>query len=184
MTTDAKLAIGHAHGAVQSVPHTVNGTPTDGRVIMDKFDELVNLLPELRNPTQESRKTSLRLPADLHRALQIATELGMDDSLTAATTQALIDRVDEFVRREALARHYERFPEDIPELAGVAKHRVRMTDHPAVDHPKLVDEVAAWVEREQPDWPTSRDEYDPVDRVLDYVEVLATYPGARRSESA
>ena len=121
--------------------------------------------------------TSLRLPKALHEALAIANELGMDSSVSAATREALAERIRDFARQAAFKAHFAAFPDDTPRLAAVAKRRVSGTDHPAVTHPGLLDEVAAEIERRQPDWAlTALD--DTVDDVLAYVELLA--PGAGR----
>jgi hypothetical protein len=120
--------------------------------------------------------TSLRLPKALHEALTIATELGMGSSVSAATRDALAERIRGFARQEALKAHFQAFPDDTPRLAAVAKRRVSGTDHPAASHPGLVDEVAAEIERRQPDWAlTALD--STVDDVLAYVELLAAGVG-------
>ena len=122
--------------------------------------------------------TSLRLPKALHDALAVATELGMDSSVSAATREALVERIREFARQEAFKEHFASFPDDTPKLAAVAKRRVSGTTHPAVSHPDLVDEVAAEMERREPDWAfTALD--DTVEDVLAYVDLLAAGVGRR-----
>jgi hypothetical protein len=37
-----------------------------------------------------------------------------------------------FVRQQALAEHFSKFPADVPRLADVAQRRVRGSDHPGV----------------------------------------------------
>lgn len=96
------------------------------------------------------KATSLRLPVPVHRATAIATQLGMDDSFTAATTAALLDRLHGFLRQRALADHLARFPEDVPALAAVVARRVSGTDHPAAHHPDLAARLAAAYERRDP----------------------------------
>ena len=131
-----------------------------------------------------SRATSVRLPEALHRAVLLATELGMDESFTAATSRALQDRIADFVRRQALAKHFSKFPADVPRLADVAKRRIRGSEHPGVSHPELVDEAAGWVEQRRPEWALSGAVDDTVDDVLSYVEMLAAGVGRRRRRSA
>jgi hypothetical protein len=144
-----------------------------GATIEDLFEALGEL--EEDGPLQA---TSLRLPKALHRALAIATELGMDASVSAATREALIDRIRGFARQAAFTAHFAAFPDDTPRLAEVAKRRVSGTDHPAAAEPGLVDEVAAAIEHRQPDWAlTALD--DTVDDVLAYVELLAAGVGRR-----
>jgi hypothetical protein len=131
-----------------------------------------------------SRATSVRLPEALHRAVLLATELGMDESFTAATTRALQERVSDFVRRQALAEHFNNFPADLPRLADVAKRRAQGSDHPGVSHPEVVDEVASWLEQRRPEWALSGAVDDTVDEVLSYVEMLAAGVGRPRRRSA
>ncbi len=122
--------------------------------------------------------TSLRLPKALHEALAIATDLGMGPSVSTATREALAERIRAFARQTVLMTHFTAFPEDMPSLAAVAKRRVAGTHHPAASHPGLIDEVAAEIERRQPDWAlTALD--DTVDDVLAYVELLAAGVGRR-----
>ncbi len=128
-----------------------------------------------------SRATSIRLPEALHRAVLIATELGMDESFTVATSRALEERVGEFVRRMALAEHFSRFPEDVPSLADVAMIRVRGSGHPGASRPDLIEETAAWMTKQRPDWALSGAVDETVDEVLGYVEMFAAGVGRRES---
>jgi len=143
------------------------------------LDELMDVLAGAEE-VEGSKATSVRLPEALHRAVLLATELGMDESFTAATSRALRDRIGDFVRRQALAEHFGSFPADLPRLAEVAKRRVRGSDHPGVSHPELVDEAAAWVEQRRPEWAVTGAVDDTVDEVLGYVELLASRVGRRR----
>jgi hypothetical protein len=143
---------------------------------MCRLDELFAWLAELADSRGETKATSVRQPAALHRAVQIATELGMDESFTAAATRALEERVQAFARQQALATHFGRFPEDRPRLATVALRRVAGTGHPAERHPAIVEAVAEWVEGREPDWMlVSVDKT--VDQVLRYVEMIAAGVG-------
>ena len=114
----------------------------------------------------------MRLPEPLQRATFIAVELGMDDSITAATSHALLDRVTAFARGRALAAHFERFPEDVPPLAEVAARRVSGSDHAAARRPELLGAAADAVERRRPEWATTGDVDDTVDEVLTVVEAM------------
>ena len=131
-----------------------------------------------------SRATSVRLPEALHRAVMLATELGMDESFTAATSRALRNRLGEFVRQQTLAEHFSKFPADVPRLADVAKRRVQGSEHPGTSHPELVDEAAGWLEQRRPEWALSGAVDDTVDEVLSYVEMLAAGVGRPRRRSA
>jgi len=122
--------------------------------------------------------TSLRLPKALHHALSIATELGEDSSVSAATREALAERIRGFARQAAFNAHFVAFPDDMPRFGDVVKRRVSGTDHPAASETGLGDEVAAEIERREPDWAlTALD--DTVDDVLAYVELLAAGVGRR-----
>jgi hypothetical protein len=145
--------------------------------------ELIAALEETESAAG-SKATSIRLPEALHRAVGLATELGMDSSFTAATSRALTDRLHDFVRRLALAEHFREFPADRPALAAVAHRRVAGTDHPGTSRPELVDEVAAWVEERRPDWWLTGAIDDAVDEILGAVEMLAAGVGDAKRRSA
>lgn len=151
---------------------------------MSGLDRLLAVLAELDSEPAEARATSVRLPEALHRAVSIATELGMDASFTAATKGALSDRLHAFARRQALAEHFAAFPADTPSLAAVAHRRVRGTEHPGARRPELIDETAAWVASRRPEWASSGTVDAAVDDVLGYVEMLAAGVGTRRRRSA
>lgn len=139
---------------------------------MPSLDDLVGALRELEEGPEETKATSVRLPEPVHRAVSIATELGMAPSFTAATTEALLDHVRTFVRRRALAEHVAAFPQDVPPLAEVVARRVSGTDHPAADGPGTIAAVADRYERRHPDWAVSGRVDEAVERVLEHVEVL------------
>ncbi len=150
---------------------------------MSRLDDLFAALAELADPRGETRATSVRQPAALHRAAKVATELGMDESFTAAANRARAERIRAFARQQALATHGERFPEDRPRLATVALRRVAGTGHPAEQHPDVVEAVAEWVEGRDPDWMlVSVDET--VDQVLRHVEMIAAGVGVRPTNVA
>lgn len=150
---------------------------------MSRLDELFAALAELADSRGETKATSVRQPAALHRAALVATELGMDESFTAAANRALEERIRAFARQQALATHVERFPEDRPRLAAVTLRRVAGTDHPAERHPDVVEAVAEWVEGREPDWMlVSVDET--VDQVLRHVEMIAAGVGIRPTNVA
>lgn len=115
----------------------------------------------------------VRLPEPLHRAVVLATELGMDESFTAATAMALRERAAQFARGRALAEHFRKFPSDIPDLAEVAIHRAQGTGHPVTSHPHLAEEAAELIESRHPSWATDGDVDDTVDAVLALADVLA-----------
>ena len=50
------------------------------------FEELIEALSAAED-VEGSKATSVRLPEALHRAVLLATELGMDESFTAATSR-------------------------------------------------------------------------------------------------
>ncbi len=151
---------------------------------MSGLDRLLAVLAELDSGPDEAKATSVRIPEGLHRAVVIATELGMDASFTAATKRALLDRLHAFARQRALTEHFAAFPADTPSLAAVAHRRVRGTDHPGVRRPELIEETAAWVASQRPEWASSGVVDATVDEVLGYVEMLAAGVGARRRRSA
>ena len=139
------------------------------------LDRLLSTLSDVETdgaaPTP-SRATSLRLPEAVHRAAMLATELGMDPSLTAATTEALLDRVRRFARGQALAQHLAGFPADEPDLADVALLRASGTEHPAATHHDLTRAGAQVVATRDPSWARAGRIDATVDRVLEAVDLL------------
>jgi hypothetical protein len=150
-----------------------------GGLLMADWNALLDALHDVEEDAAPSRATSIRLPAPVHRAATLAIDLGMDESFTAATTRALLDRIHAFVRDQSLAEHFSAYPADRPRLADIGLRRVSGTDHPAAGHPDLVEEVSSWVERRHPEWPTSGSVDAIVDDVLDRVEMLTVGIGAR-----
>jgi hypothetical protein len=136
------------------------------------LDRLVTVLTLAERGEGATRATSLRLPDAVHEAAMLATELGMDPSLTAATSEALLDRVRRFVRTEALAGHLAAFPSDEPELADVALRRASGTEHPAAARPDLVRAVAEVIAQRDPAWARTGRVDVTVDQVLDGVDLL------------
>ncbi|MGH3768066.1 MAG: hypothetical protein ACRDTX_23450 [Pseudonocardiaceae bacterium] len=150
---------------------------------MSRLDDLFEALGELADSRGDTKATSIRQPAALHRAGLLATELGMDESFTNAVNRALEERIRAFAKREAFATHLERFPEDRPQLAAVTLRRVAGTDHLAQRHPDVVEAVARWVEGREPDWLlVSVDEA--VHQVLRHVEMIVAGVGVRPANLA
>jgi len=150
---------------------------------MSTLDDLLEALGDLAASRGGSKATSIRQPAALHRAAQIAAELGMDVSLTAAANHALAERVRAFARQQAFAAHLRQFPEDRPPLAAVALRRIRGSGHPAEGQPDLVRAAAEWIERRDPDW-ILVDADGTVDLLLRYVEMIAEGVGMPRTATA
>lgn len=144
---------------------------------MTTLIDLIAKLDELDGPgSGHVRATSLRMPEALHQAVAVATELGMAESFTAATTDALTSRVRAFARQQALADHIARFPGDQPDLEAVVRRRVSGTDHPAAHHEHLTVEAARRYEQRHPDWAASGEVDRAVDQVLELVELLVAMP--------
>lgn len=151
---------------------------------MSDLDEFFAALSDVGEGRAETVATSIRQPEALRRAAQLATELGMDESVTAASNHALEDRLRAFARQRAIVAHLDRFPEDRPSLAAVAGRRIRGTGHPAARRPDLVADVAGWLEQRRPDWAVAPDMDQVVDNVLDHVEMLSSGIGERPAASA
>ena len=138
---------------------------------MATLRDLLASLHEL-DSAGEVKATSVRMPEALRHAVAIATELGMAESFTAATNQALAMRVRAFARQQALATHLAQFPHDQPELQAVVRRRVAGTDHPAARHDQLTVTAARRYAQRYPDWATSGGVDHAVDQVLELVELL------------
>ncbi|MEX1164597.1 MAG: hypothetical protein WEB03_13575 [Nitriliruptor sp.] len=137
--------------------------------------ELLATLDEL-DSSGDVKATSVRMPEALHQAVAIATELGMAESFTAATNDALASRVRAFARQRALAAHLARFPQDQPDLEAVVRRRVSGTDHPAALHEQVTVAAAQRYEQRHPDWAVSGDVDHAVEQVLELVEMLVEMP--------
>jgi hypothetical protein len=138
------------------------------------LEELLEVMDELaETPRREAKATSMRLPVALQRATALAVELGMDESVTAAMSNALLERVQAFARREALAAHFAAFPADVPALGDVVARRIDGLDHPAAQRPDLVELAVAHAEHRWGRWTVTGSVDDAVDLVLVLVEVLA-----------
>lgn len=144
--------------------------------------DLLATLDELdRASAGDVKATSVRMPEALHQAVAIATELGMAESFTAATNDALAFRVRAFARQQALAEHLARFPDDQPDLEAVVHRRVSGTDHPAALHEQLTVEAARRYAQRHPDWAVSGEVDHAVDQVLELVEMLVAMPAPAAS---
>ena len=149
---------------------------------MTRLIDLLATIDELdRASFRDVKATSVRMPKALHQAVAIATELGMAESFTAATTDALAARVRAFARQQAVADHMVRFPQDQPDLDAVVRRRVSGTDHPAAHHEHLTVEAARRYARRHPDWAVSGEVDRAVDQVLELVEMLVAMPAPTAS---
>ena len=142
---------------------------------MATLRDLLASLDEL-DSSGDVKATSVRMPEALHHAVAIATELGMAESFTAATNEALAARVRAFARQQALAAHLARFPHDQPELEAVVHRRVSGTDHPAARHEELTVAAARRYAQRHPDWAVSGGVDHAVDQVLELIEMLVEMP--------
>lgn len=150
---------------------------------MERLEDLFDALADLADSRGETKATSIRQPAALSRAAHVATELGMDESFTAAANRALEERVRAFARQRAFAAHFGRFPEDRPRLAAVTLRRVSGTGHPAESRVDVVEAVAEWIEAREPDWMV-RAADKTVDDALRYVEMIVAGVGVRPTNVA
>lgn len=137
--------------------------------------ELLAVLDEL-DQDGDVKATSVRMPAALHRAVAVAAELGMAESFTAATNDALALRVRAFARQQALAAHLARFPHDQPDLEAVVRRRVRGTEHPAAFYEQVTVAAAQRYAQRHPDWAATGEVDHAVDQVLELVEMLLEMP--------
>lgn len=142
---------------------------------MATLRDLLTSLDELGS-SGDVKATSVRMPEALHHAVAIATELGMAESFTAATNEALTSRVRAFARQQALAAHLTQFPHDQPDLEAVVRRRVSGTDHPAALHEQLTVAAAQRYAQRHPDWAVSGAVDHAVDQVLELVEMLVEMP--------
>lgn len=90
----------------------------------------------------ESVVTSVRQPAALREALQVAVALGMDGNANEATVEAVRDRLEVFAQRLALESHYQRHPEARPSLAELALAAAELDGNPLASNRLLLGEAA------------------------------------------
>lgn len=102
---------------------------------MATLDELVAALDDAESP---STTTSVRQPAALRSALQIAVRLGLAPNANDATNEALRATLDAFAQRLALDEHYAAHPEARPALHEVAHALAVMDRSPLVDRRDLL----------------------------------------------
>jgi len=97
---------------------------------MSALDDLVAALEE---PHSNSTSTSVRQPAALRQALQIAVELGLEPNANDATNQALRGVLDAFAQRLALDEHYAAHPGTRLALHEVAQALAVLDRSPLAD---------------------------------------------------
>lgn len=102
---------------------------------MATLDELVAALDDAES---QSTTTSVRQPAALRSALQIAVRLGLAPNANDATNEALRATLDAFAQRLALDEHYAAHPEARPALHEVAHALAVMDRSPLVDRRDLL----------------------------------------------
>ena len=147
---------------------------------MAEVADLFAALEESINAAKSTRATSVRLPEPVLRATALAVEMGMDESVTAAMSNALLDRVAAFARAQGFAEHFAAYPSDMPRLVDLVTRRLEGTGHVGEEHVDVVERLATYVEREHPAWATSGAVDLAVDMVVVAVEALETTGGLAR----
>lgn len=151
--------------------------------------EVVDLIAALEATVAvgQTKATSVRLPEAVQRATALAVEMGMDDSVTAAMTNALLDRVAAFARRRALAEHFAAYPADAPTLHEVVARRLEGSGHVGERHPEVVERISAHVADGSPEWLATGAVDAAVDTVISIIEAvdgLGLLPMARPAPRA
>jgi hypothetical protein len=109
------------------------GVPSDEDLfaLLDRLDS--------HGPTVVS---SVRQPAALKEALQVAVGLGLDANANDATVHALRDRLEAFAQRRALDAHYTAHPEARPSLVELAQAAAELDGDPLAAEPALIHRAA------------------------------------------
>lgn len=115
-----------------------------GEVDIDLLDRLHDALGRVGEGP--GRPVSAHLDPALTEAAKAAVALGLADSVSALTGDALYLELRRLALGAALEGYYERYPEDRPSAAEVALHMATVRRNPLADDldlPAALDEMAA-----------------------------------------
>ncbi len=120
---------------------------------LDSLDELLDALDGALDDAESEPLvgTSVKLPANLRRAAEMARSMGLIKSTSEVAVEGLRDRLDVITQRAVLDRHYRLHPEAQPSLARVARAYAQMHGHPLANHAALIVEAADRVVKDEPE---------------------------------
>jgi hypothetical protein len=95
--------------------------------------------------------TSVKLPANLRHAAEIARSIGLIKSTSEVAGEGLRDRLDVIAQRAVLDRHYRLHPAAKPSLARIARAYAQLHEHPLATHGDLIREAADRVIKDVPE---------------------------------
>lgn len=102
---------------------------------MATVDDLLDALD--RVGSQPGRPVSAHLDPALNAAAKVAVSLGLADSVSGLTEDALRVQLRRLALRAALDAHYAERPSDRPSVVDVALFLATVRKLPAADHPAL-----------------------------------------------
>jgi hypothetical protein len=115
-----------------------------------KVIEQINQL--LDNPESPTANTSMRLPQTLRDAAALAVQgLGVAESATQLTANALRATLEAVVMQAVLDEHYRQHPQLRPNLGDLAVAAAELDDHPLAGRPEVLREAATEIVRHHPD---------------------------------
>ncbi|MGH3564619.1 MAG: hypothetical protein ACRDRH_01020 [Pseudonocardia sp.] len=103
---------------------------------MDNLDRLHDALDRVGEGP--GRPVSAHLDPALTEAAKAAVAMGLADSVSALTGDALYLELRRLALGAALEEHYERYPEDRPSVAEVAHRMAVVRKLPIADRPNLL----------------------------------------------
>ena len=115
---------------------------------MSTLDELIAALDHSSGPTTT---TSVRQPASLRTALQIAVGLGLAENANDATNEALRAQLNAFAQGLALDEHFATYPWARPTLNETAQALAILDHSPLVEHPELIEQAASEITEHRPE---------------------------------
>lgn len=104
--------------------------------VMDDLDRLHDALDRVGEGP--GRPVSAHLDPALTEAAKAAVAMGLADSVSALTGDALYLELRRLALGAALEEHYERYPEDCPSVAEVAHRMAVVRKLPIADRPDLL----------------------------------------------
>lgn len=109
---------------------------------MDVDPRLHHLLGLLDHESTGTVGTSIRVPANLREAIDVAAELGLSESTSELTVRGLRDALEAFAQRALLDAHYRDHPEAQPDLGEIAVATAELDDNPLAKRPELIRRAA------------------------------------------
>ena len=137
------------HAVFHNACRTTVAWYSEGMAELKVLDEINRLLDADGDATVN---TSMRLPSALRDAASLAVRhLGVANSTTSLTAEALRRVLEVAVTEAALDAHYAQHPHARPSLAEIALALAAQDGSPLADRPELVERAATQILASHPD---------------------------------